>query len=364
MAAGATLSTQDMRTALALAGELATCRGTDELEAQFESVPRLIPADSVVISALHTASGRLVVEAGDSDVYRPEMLDAVSRHWREHPVMAGDLARVGHGARRLSDFTTRDWWQHGLFDEFYRPLGMPRELSVQLSWEGTGSSCCLVLHRSGRDFTEREVLLLEQVSPHLQAAWARVARETLLASRLRLVERALDDGRQVMLIVGRGGHLAAVDGDGQAMLAHWFGQPPRRTLPIELADWWASARIEPVPSPLDFSVGGQRLRARLLPGIDEDLVTIAAQGDARSMESRLARLLPITHREAEVLARLADGRTNDGIAYDLGISRHTVVRHIERIYTKLGTHTRAAATRAALDALYGDTSPPQTRADR
>lgn len=289
MATGATVSTQDMRIALALAGDLATCRNAEELEAQFESVPRLIPADSVVISALRTAAGRLVVEAGDSDVYRPELLDAVSRHWREHPVMSGDLARAGHGARRLSDFTTREWRRHGLFYEFYRPLGMPRELSVQLSWGPAGSSCCLVLHRSGRDFSVRELLLLEQISPHLQAAWARVARETSLTRRLRVLERA---------------------------------------------------------------VGDRELRSRLPPGSDENLVALTEHRESLSVEARLEQRLPITHREAEVLARLAHGHTNDGIAYELGISRHTVVRHIESIYMKLGTHTRAAATRAALGALY------------
>jgi DNA-binding CsgD family transcriptional regulator len=64
----------------------------------------------------------------------------------------------------------------------------------------------------------------------------------------------------------------------------------------------------------------------------------------------LAMRLPITEREAEVLARLAAGRTNDGIAADLGISPHTAARHVEHIYAKLGVHTRVAAARAALAA--------------
>lgn len=59
----------------------------------------------------------------------------------------------------------------------------------------------------------------------------------------------------------------------------------------------------------------------------------------------LSRALPITLREGEVLARLAAGDTNDGIAHALGISRNTVVRHVEHLYAKLDVHTRAAATR-------------------
>jgi DNA-binding NarL/FixJ family response regulator len=100
--------------------------------------------------------------------------------------------------------------------------------------------------------------------------------------------------------------------------------------------------------------GQRRLKVQLVPGAEEDLLMLSEQDETVPAASRLERLLPLTHREAEVLARLAAGRTNDGIAYDLGISRHTVVRHVERIYLKLGAHTRASATRVALEALHSE----------
>ena len=54
-----------------------------------------------------------------------------------------------------------------------------------------------------------------------------------------------------------------------------------------------------------------------------------------------------------MLAGIVRGGMNAGIAQDLGISTHTVARHVERIYAKLGVHNRAAATAWALDALDG-----------
>jgi DNA-binding NarL/FixJ family response regulator len=78
----------------------------------------------------------------------------------------------------------------------------------------------------------------------------------------------------------------------------------------------------------------------------------AAGPDGPLTAASLARRLPITPREAEVLAHLAAGRTNEGIAEELTISRHTVIRHLEHIYAKLGVHTRTAATREALRVLY------------
>jgi DNA-binding CsgD family transcriptional regulator len=50
----------------------------------------------------------------------------------------------------------------------------------------------------------------------------------------------------------------------------------------------------------------------------------------------------ITLRELAVLDLLADGLIAVAIARRLGISRHTVSRHIESIYRKFGTHDRTS----------------------
>lgn len=57
----------------------------------------------------------------------------------------------------------------------------------------------------------------------------------------------------------------------------------------------------------------------------------------------------LTEREAEVLRLLAQGLTNNMIAERLVISPHTVSNHVRSIMSKLGVHSRSAATRFALD---------------
>jgi DNA-binding CsgD family transcriptional regulator/tetratricopeptide (TPR) repeat protein len=57
----------------------------------------------------------------------------------------------------------------------------------------------------------------------------------------------------------------------------------------------------------------------------------------------------LTSREAEVLRLVAGGFTNASIADQLVISERTVNTHLVSIYDKLGVHTRAAATRFAVD---------------
>jgi len=50
-----------------------------------------------------------------------------------------------------------------------------------------------------------------------------------------------------------------------------------------------------------------------------------------------------------VLAHVADGKTNREIAEALTISQHTVGRHLENIFAKLGVSGRAAATAYAYE---------------
>jgi ATP/maltotriose-dependent transcriptional regulator MalT len=51
----------------------------------------------------------------------------------------------------------------------------------------------------------------------------------------------------------------------------------------------------------------------------------------------------LTARERQVLALLAEGRSNREIAATLVISEHTAARHVQNIFGKLGVTSRAAA---------------------
>lgn len=56
----------------------------------------------------------------------------------------------------------------------------------------------------------------------------------------------------------------------------------------------------------------------------------------------------LTPREQEVLAHLAEGRTNEEIAGLLSISAHTVARHRENLMGKLGLHSRSELVKYAI----------------
>jgi DNA-binding NarL/FixJ family response regulator len=68
-----------------------------------------------------------------------------------------------------------------------------------------------------------------------------------------------------------------------------------------------------------------------------EFVTNQAAAQAQELVRPLDRL---TRREREVLAGMADGRTNADIAVTLGISHAAVAKHIGSIFTKLNLSSR------------------------
>ncbi len=87
------------------------------------------------------------------------------------------------------------------------------------------------------------------------------------------------------------------------------------------------SRLADLSEALDRIVGGGTV-------LDPDVV--ATLFLRRERRDPLATLTP---REREVLAHVAEGRTNTAIARTLTLSQGSVEKHISSIFTKLGLHT-------------------------
>jgi DNA-binding CsgD family transcriptional regulator/predicted negative regulator of RcsB-dependent stress response len=82
---------------------------------------------------------------------------------------------------------------------------------------------------------------------------------------------------------------------------------------------------------------------------------VGAEPDVRRVDSLSGRAQKtggssgLSARELEVLRLLASGRTNRAIAAELVVSEHTVARHVQNIFRKLGVSSRTAATAFAFE---------------
>ena len=93
--------------------------------------------------------------------------------------------------------------------------------------------------------------------------------------------------------------------------------------------------------------GGDLLSPRAIQTLFEELVSSSRSLDGISGSSPLAGY-HLTHREHQILALLAEGRSNRSIAKSLFVSETTVKAHVGSILRKLGVTNRTQAAMMAV----------------
>ena len=127
-------------------------------------------------------------------------------------------------------------------------------------------------------------------------------------------------------------------------------------MPVACTSSTSSSRISFVRHDgASFDEEGAEALSLLVP----HLRRLYARAAARQRDGCWAARL--TGRELEVLALVAQGRTNREIARALWLSPHTVRTHMQHIFEKLEVTTRAAAV-VRVGATSGEDAPAPTRA--
>jgi DNA-binding CsgD family transcriptional regulator len=359
------LRVSDLRAALDFAADLSACDDRVQLDSQLPLLLELIGADTIVLGEVHAAGSglrppvRLIALIDPPGSYDDESLEAFERWAYQHPLVNGQLNGLIRASARVSDvLRTAAWRRTSIYDGCYRRSGVHWEIATQLHL-GNGDTACAALQRAQSDFAERELAMLDLLAPHLRAADHRIELRAEADRRSTLLERDLEQRGELILLAGGDGRLIEAGPKTRAALRSWFGtERSARALPDEVAAWRRAVRGSPSPPPFVRVNGGRRLVLRLVRGDEGDLIVLGDHDDGLPSSEALAARLPLTRREAEVLALVASGLTNDEIARELAISIHTVARHLERVYPKLDVHNRAAATALALAALGdGDGDP-------
>ncbi|MEU9864048.1 LuxR C-terminal-related transcriptional regulator [Streptomyces sp. NPDC047971] len=148
--------------------------------------------------------------------------------------------------------------------------------------------------------------------------------------------------------------LSAMADTASGALALARNEPALRPLRRALAGWLAlrvpyeAAQVRMLLAAADRAAGDEEAARLELAAARTAFERLGALPDARRAAALLSghRPLPggLTGREAEVLRLVAEGGTNRDIAQTLVISEHTVARHLNNIFAKLGVTSRTAAT--------------------
>lgn len=180
---------------------------------------------------------------------------------------------------------------------------------------------------------------------------ARIRTHIANATLIRQARRALDIGAKGVAALAPDGRVVWASPRAQDLLE---GGIAREAL-AELIAWFARAAQMPVSKATRLTVpvgagGGVVLGSMGREAQGLLLVQVCdANGDTPAFV--LQQELSLTPRESEVLAWLAEGKSNRDIAEILGLSARTVTKHMEQILQKLGVENRTAAAAVALRAL-------------
>jgi two-component system response regulator NreC len=109
------------------------------------------------------------------------------------------------------------------------------------------------------------------------------------------------------------------------------GYVPKRAAPDDLISAIRSASVDEI---------------YIYPTLAKSLVSDFLSRSSSEKENKSLELL--TPRESEVLALLAEGYSNQQIADELVISKHTVARHREHLMRKLELHSRGDLVKYAI----------------
>jgi DNA-binding CsgD family transcriptional regulator len=204
--------------------------------------------------------------------------------------------------------------------------------------------------RGDSDFTERDRLILNLLRPHLVTAYANAETVSALRRRAPAAGGAPETRRREIIVLRRSGrHL--ISPRAAYWLAEYFDDGSSRSdhLPGELQSWVRShgshlgqgSTLPSPATPLIVERQGGRLGIRLVPDSPDDMLVL--EEEQTTVDHAALQEFGLTRREAEVLHWVTEGKTNPEVGAILHVSPRTVGKLLERIFPKLGVHTRTAA---------------------
>jgi DNA-binding CsgD family transcriptional regulator len=300
---------------------------------------KLVPSNRLVYQEQDRVRQRIRHTVRRADGWDPPTISV--SYWdiaAEHPVCRRSN-RGDFRALKLSDFMTlRQLRRSRIYAAWFRPGDIERELSVAIPSPPWHTKTFLFNRPQGRDFTERDRLVLDLLQPHFGRLWRAAQTRRRLRTAIAGLESASEQDPRGLIALTSDGRIDFASSSARRLMREHFGLSPEGKFPPVLAQWLDSG------SPtLTRRVAGRRL-------------TVDRSGDALLLEE-LRDELGLTQRERQILAWVARGKTNPEIAEILWIAPTTVRKHLENIYAKLGVRTRTAAATRLLGILDDEPDP-------
>lgn len=321
------------------------------------AIMELFPADCAGYNEISLRPQKLLRSAFLGDNYTPGQLQAFERHIHEHPLIDYTYHHPGSAAVRISDFLTKTQFHRtGLYNEFFKCVGVEHQIALAVA-TGPATVVGIALNRGRMDFSESERTILDILQPHIQQAH-RTAQ--LIAKLRRQSEQAgetLERSGIGSITAHRDGRIESASAEARRLLEAYYpaGNQPGNRLPSQLRDYLhraagaLSGGCGPCLPLVEYRPE-RWLIVRMSPGRDDTVLLLLREHSVAGYALQL-QALGLTPRQAEVLAWLAQGKTDREIGCLLKVSPRTVEKHVENILHTLGLESRIAAVVRAFEVI-------------
>ncbi len=352
------LSAGDLSTILELVQALGDAGDPDDfLDVSLQGVMELVPCTVATMNEVVPSAHRMVAWTRPASfVIPPDALDNLALLAGEHPLIT-HMATTGDGsAHRITDFWTQEQFHRSeLYEQVYRGMGIEYQMALGFPVPRP-TVVGLAMNREDRDFSDRDVLAMNTVRPHLVQGW-RTVRDRL---RLQSMVDAADDGFSgtdagVLVLWDPPEELTRGVLD---TIRRYFGQPSSTSaLPLKVGRWLeeeqARYRQDPLalPLPLSSQLQGRRAVLRYLPPRGRHPGAVLVSEPAVDADGISLAMLGLTPREVEIVVEVTTGASNAEVARRLQVAPGTVKQHLENVYRKLGVHGRGRLTAFVIETL-------------
>ena len=359
-----TLSFNDLLSLNSAIAEIYAARDMESFySSAFSCIQGMIPCElcSCADVKIHPARFlKTITSSPEHGKLAMKLMPAFNRHIQKHPlfpyVFSGEVVKT-------TDYVSGSQFKNSaIHDEYYRHLDVETQICFSLPVSQETVAIFGLSRKCNTDFSERDRIILVLLKHHLTNALRHITE--LDRSRIQkdfLLNGVEETDRQGVLLCQPDGRLSHMSAFAKEMMGKYFDAAIAEgdSLPGALLQWFTSEA--PFPSlPVENRVSGcfpkQVERQPLIIEKEESFLNIKLLNDCTTGEYILvmiemdpsSRMPPmhaygLTLRETEVLLWLTKGKTNVEIASILGMSKRTVEKHMEHIFTKLGVETRGAA---------------------
>jgi DNA-binding CsgD family transcriptional regulator len=213
--------------------------------------------------------------------------------------------------------------------------------------QGKRDAALAAIRRADAEATEplkRAALLPAQVEIALAAGEVHEARAACL--ELHELAKPYESAMLDAIVAHAQGAVALAEGDARLALA---SLRHAQRIWLELDAPYEVARARELIARACCALGDDEAGVLELEAARELFERLGAAPDLARVSTPAGPAHGLSAREIEVLRLVAAGKSNREIASTLVISEHTVARHVQNIYAKLGLSSRSAATAFAFE---------------